>query len=253
MTYPVRVDVLGVPVDCVGMDLAIQTVDERIQRKIKTAVVAVNPEKVMKARRDPELLETLQSAGLLIPDGIGVVWAARLLYQKNIERVPGSELMPRICELCASKGYSIFLLGGTEEVNNAASKAIQENYPGIRIAGTRDGYFSEMQREDVTRAINNSGADIVFVALGSPKQEFWMARDFGRVNALIAQGVGGTFDVISGRVQRAPKVFRVMNLEWLYRLARQPRRLFRQSALGAYAMQLALEICKKRMGIKKPD
>jgi N-acetylglucosaminyldiphosphoundecaprenol N-acetyl-beta-D-mannosaminyltransferase len=235
---PKRVEILGVPVDCLTMSTALDTVDSLIKGDKAGAIVAVNPEKVIRARGDPIFLKQLQAAELLIPDGIGVVWAARLLGLCHMERVPGSELMPAICERAAQKGYKVFLFGARPDVNERAVAVLRGRYPGIQIVGNHHGYVGAEQIPDLIKKINASAAQILFVALGSPEQERWMAKYLLQLDVKVCQGVGGTFDVIVGTVKRAPAIFLKMNLEWLYRLIAQPRRAFRQTALPKFAYQV---------------
>lgn len=235
---PQRVEILGVPVDCVTMAQAVQWAETSLTSGQPRSVIAVNPEKVMRASQDPELLEPLQKAGLLIPDGIGVVFAVRLLGLGQIERVPGSELMPNLCERAAAKGYKVFLFGASQEVITQAAQVLLQRYPGLNIVGTQHGYVEEEKMPPVITAINMSQADLLFVALGSPKQELWMTRYLPALKVKVCQGVGGTFDVIAGRVKRAPLVFRVLYLEWFYRLMSQPGRLLRQTALPIFAFRV---------------
>jgi N-acetylglucosaminyldiphosphoundecaprenol N-acetyl-beta-D-mannosaminyltransferase len=237
----VRVEVLGVPVDCVTMPDALAFADRWISDPANSCatVLAVNPEKVMRARNDRALRDSLNAANLLIPDGIGVVWAVRFLGLGWMTRVPGSEFMPNLCELAARKGYGVFLYGARPDVNEAAADALARRYAGLRIVGRQDGYLPEAETEDLIRRINESGADILFVALGSPKQESWMLRNADSLGVKVCQGVGGTFDVIAGQVDRAPPLFLQLNLEWLYRLLCEPRRIFRQTALAVFAVKVA--------------
>jgi len=240
-----RIEVLGVPVDCVNMRQSLACVDDMMAGDKAEAVIAVNPEKVIKAQGDPVLLARLQQAGLLIPDGVGLVVAARILGLGRMERVPGSELMPAICELAARKGYPVFLYGAAPDVNRKAREVLVERYPGILIAGGRDGFVKEDVMPNLIDEINASGAQILFIALGSPRQELWMEKYLPQLNIKVCQGVGGTFDVIAGKVKRAPLIFRKMQLEWFYRLASQPKRLLRQTALPRFVLQ----VFKKRMGL----
>jgi len=233
---PERIDILGVPVDCVNMQDALYVIEAMIAGDKPSSVIAVNPEKVIKAQQDPELLAQLHAAGLLIPDGIGVVIAARLLHSARLERVPGSELMPAICAKAAEKGYRIFLFGADPEVNRKTRDIIAQRYPGILIVGNRDGYATEDGMQALIDEINASDAEILFIALGSPKQEIWMERYLNRTNVKVCQGVGGTFDVIAGKVRRAPLAFRRLHLEWLYRLLSNPRRMLRQTALPKFML-----------------
>jgi len=235
-----RVEILGVPVDRLDWPRTLAIIEEELERAGPArAIIAVNPEKVMRAQRDPELLGCLRAAALLIPDGIGVVAAARLLRLGRLQRVAGSELMPRICALAAARARGVFLFGASAEVNERAAAALARSYPTLRIAGRHHGYVPDADMESVVRAINDSGAEILFLALGSPRQELWMRRHLSALTAVrLCQGVGGTFDVLAGAVRRAPRVFIRLNLEWLYRLLAQPQRLLRQSALPRFALQV---------------
>jgi N-acetylglucosaminyldiphosphoundecaprenol N-acetyl-beta-D-mannosaminyltransferase len=238
---PKRVDILGVPVDCVGMHEALEYAESVIRGEGHVSVVAVNPEKIIRAQKDPLLKNQLVSAGLLIPDGIGVVLAARLLGFCRMERVPGSEFMPALCERAAQRGYSIYLFGASQEVNDRAAEVLRKRFPGIHIVGNHHGYVGPDEMRNVIDSINGSGAQILFLALGSPSQELWMSDYLGQTRVKLCQGVGGTFDVIAGRVRRAPLIFRKIQLEWFYRLMTQPQRLFRQTALPLFAYKIFVE------------
>lgn len=233
-----RVEILSIPVDCVTMDEAVDWAESMMTTHGSWTILAVNPEKVIRAQHDRELLECLRSADLLIPDGIGVVLGLRFLGLGQAERVPGSELMPKLCELAASKGYAVFLFGGSHEVNRQTVSALCERYPGIRIVGAQHGYVPEEDMPGVIARINETSPDLLFVALGSPKQELWMTRYLPLLNVKVCQGVGGTFDVIAGRVKRAPLMFRTLHLEWFYRLMTNPHRILRQTALPIFACQV---------------
>ncbi len=231
---PERIEILGVPLDCVDMEQSLEVVDAMISGDNAKTVIAVNPEKIIKARQDKKLLNLLKNAGLLIPDGIGAVMAAKILHGRSISRVPGSELMPEICKRSLSNGYKLFLLGASPEVNKKAVEVLNERYPGINIVGHKHGYYADADIPDIVKDINDSQADVLFIALGSPRQELWMDEYLPKLNIKVCQGVGGTFDVISGKVKRAPLIFRKMHMEWLYRLLAQPKRLLRQSALPKF-------------------
>lgn len=235
-----RIKILGVPVDCVDMSGALDEVDAMIAGTTGNTVFAVNPEKVMKALDDPALLQHLENAGLLIPDGVGVVFASRLLRLGTMKRVPGSELMPAICERATIKGYKIFLFGAAHEVSDAVARILPSRYPGLKVVGNQHGFLSDVDMPDLVDRINASGAEVLFVALGSPKQEEWMARYLPQLKIRVCQGVGGTFDVIAGKVKRAPVFWRRIHLEWLYRLLSDPKRLMRQKALPKFAWRVLL-------------
>ncbi|MFQ5636353.1 MAG: WecB/TagA/CpsF family glycosyltransferase, partial [Gammaproteobacteria bacterium] len=234
---PERVLILGVPVDCVDMDGALAAVDDMIAGDRAHTILAVNPEKIMAARRDAATLESLRQASLLIPDGIGAVLGIRLLHRKRVDRVPGSELMPRLCERSVDEGYRLFLYGASEAVNARAVEVLTERYPGVRIVGRQHGFMAEEQMPELVERINESGAQILFVALGSPRQELWINRYMPRLTSVkVYQGVGGTFNVIAGEVRRAPEIFCRLHLEWFYRLMTDPRRIARQIVLPWYAL-----------------
>lgn len=220
------------------MDQAVAWADSRMTLSEPKTVIAVNPEKIMKAQSDPTLRQFLRSAGLLIPDGIGVVIATKLLGLGYAERVPGSELMPRLCGLAAEKGYSIFLFGASPEVNERAAHKLRQEFPGLTIAGTQHGYVDDADMPAVIDHINAVAPHFLFIALGSPKQELWMSTYLPRLRVKVCQGVGGTFDVLAGRVKRAPWIFRCIHLEWFYRLLSQPSRLVRQTALPLFAFHI---------------
>ena len=246
---PRRIELLGVPVDCVTMAQSVDFVEDRVVSGDGcAAVVAVNPEKIMRARVDAALLESLRRAALLIPDGIGAVWGARLLANAEIGRVPGAELMPAICARAAEKGFSVFLFGAQETVNAKAAEILPARFPGLRIAGRRNGYVDADAMPALIDEINQSGADVLFIALGSPRQEEWIDQNIGSLRVKAIQGVGGTFDVIAGHVQRAPAVFRRLNLEWFYRLLREPKRLWRQRVLLFFALAIIAERLKPKTG-----
>jgi N-acetylglucosaminyldiphosphoundecaprenol N-acetyl-beta-D-mannosaminyltransferase len=200
-------------------------------------VVAANPEKVYALRRDTRLEQFFRHASLIIPDGIGVVLAARILYGRAVRRKTGADLMQEICNAAPSHGYRIFLVGGTEEVNRSTVQILRQRYPGINIAGRANGYGSDMER--LVTQINAAQPDVLFVGLGSPKQEQWMCEYLPRINVGICQGVGGTYDTIAGVVRRAPSWMQAIGMEWFYRLLRQPSRARRQLNLMRFIVEVS--------------
>lgn len=231
-----RVEILGVPVDAVDLPAAVARAAAALAGEgAPLRILAVNPEKVMTLHDDPWLLDFFRSTELLIPDGIGVVWAARTLHGVRASRVPGADLMVELCRMAAARGHSIYLLGAAEEVNAGAAATLASRFPGLRVAGRRNGYFRPEESAAIVDDINASGAGILFVALGSPRQERWIAEHLERLRPRVMQGIGGTLDTVTGRVRRAPRLFQRMHLEWFYRLASDPRRLRRQMKLPRFA------------------
>jgi N-acetylglucosaminyldiphosphoundecaprenol N-acetyl-beta-D-mannosaminyltransferase len=183
--------------------------------------------------------EALINADLLIPDGIGVVHAARILHGVRLARIPGVELMQDICQLAATEGHRVFVYGGREEVNMTATEILRRRYPGLEIAGRSNGYVKEEHMPDLIDQINKSKAEILFLALGSPKQEIWFARNRHSLeNVKICQGIGGSLDTIAGNVKRAPAIWRKCSAEWLYRLIKEPKRIKRQRVLPLFVLMV---------------
>ena len=240
-----RVKILGVPVDNVDMALALRLVDELIKNDQKgNYILSVNPEKVIALQNDLFLKKMFEGAALLTPDGIGVVIALRWLYGLSAKRVPGSELMPNICKAVAKKRCKIFIYGSKEEVNKGAVEKLNILYPGIRIVGRCNGYIGQQSMEKLIYDINESQADILFVAMGSPKQEQWIKKYLPRLNVKICQGIGGTLDTIVGVKKRAPKLFLSTGLEWFHRLISEPKRIRRQTVLPIFALKVIKEKIK---------
>ena len=247
---PMRTAVLGVPVDCVTVDGAVAYAERQIDDGARgLCILAINPEKVMTLLKDDALRETFSRAALLIPDGIGVVWAMRYLNGVDAVRVPGAELMPKLCELAAHKGYGVFLFGSKEEVSQGAAEILVQRYPGLRVVGRTNGYLSPAEMPGLVEQINASGADLLFVALGSPRQEQWIQQWLPQLQVGLCQGIGGTLDTIVGTVKRAPPLFCQWGLEWFYRLVTDPRRARRQAVLPLFAAKV---IRAKYDSIKQP-
>ncbi|MEZ4601738.1 MAG: WecB/TagA/CpsF family glycosyltransferase [Syntrophotaleaceae bacterium] len=244
-----RLKVLNVWVDPVDMDQAVSRVEEFVERGDRPhAIFAVNPEKNFSVPKNPALHETFRQADLLIPDGIGVVYAARLLHKARLKRVPGVELMAAICSLAAKKGYKVFLYGAKEEVNRGAAEELVRRYPGLNIVDRCNGYVKEQEMPALVERINASQADILFIALGSPRQEDWYARHREALRTVrVVQGIGGTLDTIVGTVKRAPAFWCRLNGEWLYRLLSEPKRIHRQRVLPLFALDVLLEKVKKTL------
>ncbi|MEX0729656.1 MAG: WecB/TagA/CpsF family glycosyltransferase [Aquisalimonadaceae bacterium] len=235
---PRRIEILGVPVDTVDMHAALHNVRALLAGNKTHVILAANPEKVIAAQQDERLLRALHNASLVVPDGIGIVLAARLLRQGRMQRVAGSDLMTEICRMASPEGYRVFLYGAKPEIAAHAALRLQARFPGLKVVGTQHGYLPERRMDGLIDSVNDSGADVLFVGLGSPRQEYWMERHRDRLSVAVCQGVGGTFDALCGYPRRAPPLLQRLNLEWLYRLITQPRRANRQLALPWFVAQV---------------
>lgn len=228
-------NILGVDVSKDNYDTLIQKLFKNIEEKRKSFIVAINPEKIMKAQEDEELRNLLNSADFQIPDGIGVILASKLKGGEIRERVTGIDTMMKLCEEAAKRGKRVFLYGAKPGVADTAKKRLEEIYPGIHVAGTLNGY--EKDQEVIEKTINESKADILFVALGSPAQENWIVANKDKLYPTVFQGVGGSYDVISGNIERAPEAFQKAGLEWFYRLMKEPWRIKRQLILPKFLVK----------------
>jgi N-acetylglucosaminyldiphosphoundecaprenol N-acetyl-beta-D-mannosaminyltransferase len=197
-------------------------VEEIVEAGQKSFWVAINPLKMYRAWHDPRLLDLLNETDVGICDGVGVSIASRILRGRGIKRITGCDLFFRLAGLAAKKGWGIFMLGASPEANAGAKKNLEKMFPGLRIVGCRDGYFEDSQQ--VVEQINASGADLLFVAMGSPKQEYWISQHRQAINASFCMGVGGSFDVASGSLKRSPWVFRATGTEFLFRFLLEPRK-----------------------------
>jgi N-acetylglucosaminyldiphosphoundecaprenol N-acetyl-beta-D-mannosaminyltransferase len=232
-----RLDILGTPVTPFdSFDAVVRCARDQIAARQKTFCVAINPEKVERASRDPQLKQVLETANLRICDGVGVLLAAFLLHGRKLARCTGVDLFIELARVAAVERWKVFLLGGAADSNAGARAALMERFPGLQVVGCQDGFFTDSRA--VLEQINSSGADILFVALGSPRQEFWIAEHLNRLRPPLCMGVGGSFDVLSGKVARAPLLFRRTGTEWLYRLVSQPSRIRRQLALPVFAVRV---------------
>ncbi|HEY8449963.1 MAG TPA: WecB/TagA/CpsF family glycosyltransferase [Bacillota bacterium] len=210
-------------------------------------IVTANPEILIAARRDATMARILEEAALVVPDGIGVVFAARWLGAPVPERVPGIELLEALLGAAAERGLRPYLLGARPEVIAEAARRIEQRFTGLRLAGWRDGYFALDDPRPVAD-VANSDADLLFVGMGAERELKWIYAHRQRLGVPVAIGVGGSFDVLSGRLRRAPVWMRRVHLEWLYRLLREPARWRRQLALPAFALAVATERWRKGAG-----
>ena len=218
-------EILGVRFDNVTLDEAVDRAMEFLGQTGPHLIVTPNAEIVQQARGDTEFSRIISGAALVIPDGVGVIYASRILGTPLRARVPGVDFANALMERIAITGHRLYLLGAKPGVAEDAAARLTEAHPGLTICGTHDGYFTE--DAPVAQAIKAAGADVVFVCLGAPKQEKWIAANGDAAGAKILIGLGGSLDVFAGRVARAPALWQKLGLEWLYRGLKEPKRLGR--------------------------
>lgn len=233
---------MGVGFDALTPEEALERAAELAAGDSCSYAVTPNPEIVWLARKQPALKEALNGADLVVPDGIGIVYAARILGMPLPARVPGIELAAGLMKQMAVSRESVYLLGAKPGVAERAARRLQEQYPGLAVVGTGDGYFRE--DEPVIEKINACKPRLLLVCLGFPRQELWMAKYRDQIKAGLMMGLGGSLDVFAGDVKRAPESWRRLNLEWLYRLACQPSRLGRMLKLPVFLLSVVWERLK---------
>lgn len=232
-----RVDVLGVAFDDVTMDEAVDKAMALLEREGPHLVATPNPELVQRANKDPEFARILADADLVIPDGVGVMYAAKILGRPLKARVPGIDFASNLMKRMAETGKRLFLLGAAPGVAELAAVNLQAAYPGLVVCGTHDGYFKE--DGPAVQMIREAHADVVFVCLGAPKQEKWIAANGQATGARLLAGLGGSLDVFAGKVERAPERFQKLGLEWMYRLIKEPSRIGRMAKLPLFLVSAA--------------
>ncbi len=233
-----KIMILGIPVDRVDYEEALTIFDGFMTGSSFHYIVTPNSEILVNASKDQELKQVIEDADLVIPDGIGLVYASRILGKPLHERVTGIDFLGRTLAYLEKSGQAIFFLGSKPGIAELATVKMQEKYPKLRVAGVHDGYFKEDQEEALVEQINSSKADFLCVALGSPKQEQFIYRHRGELNMKAAIGVGGSLDVWAGVLKRAPEFYRNNGLEWLYRFLQQPTRYKRMLALPIFMIKV---------------
>ncbi|MBR5615143.1 MAG: WecB/TagA/CpsF family glycosyltransferase [Clostridia bacterium] len=232
------VEILGVNVDKLTFKEALEVAWGLLKSDGVSAIFTPNPEIIMCAKEDLQLREILNNADLCTADGIGVVYGSKILKDPVPERVAGFDLTCALLERVSKTDDGVFLFGAKPGVAEIAKANLEEKYPGIKIAGTRDGYFKPEEEEEIVNQINQSKAKLLLVCLGAPKQEKWIAAHKKDLKVNLCMGVGGTLDVLAGTAKRAPKIFIKLNLEWVYRLLKNPSRIGRFAALPKFVIEV---------------
>jgi N-acetylglucosaminyldiphosphoundecaprenol N-acetyl-beta-D-mannosaminyltransferase len=214
----------GISVDNVSLDYALGRVGGWVSAESPQMIVTLDALAALRSRGDELYGRIVRSAGMVLPDGTGLIWALRFLGFTVQEQISGVDFVDHLCRTAAGHGWPVYFLGGRPGVAEEAAGKIVEKYRGLRVAGCKNGYFKQRENESLCREIKKSGARIIFVALGVPAQEYWLYENLPRLGNVVGIGVGGSFDVISGRLKRAPEKWRTMKMEWLYRVIQEPSR-----------------------------
>jgi len=249
----IRDHVLGYPVDLVSESAAIEVIEEAWRENRGLHVVTINAEMVVASQKDKELDRIIRNANLVVPDGAGVVWALRLAEAKNsrVQRLPGIELAASTLASAARLGQEVALIGGRPEVMDKLVEELPTLHPGIKIVAFQNGFFDKTKEQQILEKMAETRPKLVLVALGVPKQEFFIDRYRQLFPQAVMIGVGGSFDVWTGFVKRAPITFQKFHCEWLYRLLKEPWRLSRMAqSLPNFAWQALAEVLAKRTGRK---
>lgn len=235
--YP-TVSLYGVPFSKMNMKETVDYLTRSIEERQSRRVVTGNPIMLMAGLENESFHRTLATADLVVPDGAGVVWAAGKVGEPVQERVTGFDLMHELLREGNVRGWKVYLLGTTREIISAAHDNLKRQFPGVRFVGYRDGYFTDKEDDSVVSAIREAGPDLLFVARSLMTQEPWLARYQHLLQVPVMMGVGGSFDVVAGKLKRAPLLFRKMRLEWLYRLLQEPSRYKRMLVLPRFALKV---------------
>lgn len=240
------IKIFGVRVDKVSLDEAVEKTEEFLCGNEPRTIYTPNTEIIMEANDDEELKSILNSGDLIIPDGIGLIYASKIKKKPLVERVTGFDLSIEMIKLADRHKCSIFLLGGEEGIAKEAGENIVKKYPNVKIAGYNNGYFKgahigfpgHEEEKKVIEKINNASSDILFVGFGAPKQEKWIEMYKEHLKCKVIIGNGGTMDIIAGKVNRAPEAFQKLGLEWFYRLIKEPKRIKRQIVIPQFLFKV---------------
>ncbi len=227
-----RTKIIGVNIDSLTMQETVKLVEKYIKTKTPLHLMGVNADKINEAKKDSYMQKIVNSCGIINADGASVILASKYLKKELPERVAGIDLMQELVKLCSKKNYSVYLLGAKEEIVQETGKVLKQAYKNLHIVGIHNGYFKESEWNDISEELKIKNPDIVFVGITSPIKEYLIEFLQNNGNNSVFMGVGGSFDVISGNIPRAPKWMQKMNLEWLFRMLNEPKRLFKRYFVG---------------------
>ena len=227
-----RITICDIPVDALSMKETVALIDTSIKEKRTLHHVVINAVKVANAQKDKELRDSIINCDIINADGQGIVWASHLMGTPLPERVAGIDLMEELVKLAAERKYRLFFLGAKEEIVKSVVNIYTDKYGKDIVAGYRNGYFSKEEEPGIAEQISNSNADMLFVAMSSPKKEIFLNTYKDIIQTPFIMGVGGSFDVIAGFVKRAPKLMQKWGMEWFYRVLQEPRRMWKRYLFG---------------------
>jgi len=241
-----RQTLFGVELDPLTMDETVQRCLQAVRDGERLEIGVVNAAKLVNMRRDPRLAQAVSGCDLVLADGQAVVWAGRVLRARLPERVAGIDLFMRLLAEAESAGMSVYFLGAKEDVLEQMLLRVADRFPGLKVAGSRNGYFDDTEQQAIADAIGDSGAQLLFLGMTSPKKEIFTAGYGTRTGARVVHGVGGSFDILAGVTRRAPAIWQRLGVEWLYRALQEPRRLGRRylTTNAAFLLMTARELIR---------
>jgi N-acetylglucosaminyldiphosphoundecaprenol N-acetyl-beta-D-mannosaminyltransferase len=233
--------ILGSRVDAVSLQDALDHIQQFLDTRIAHHVITGNTLMCLEAEHDADLRRILEEASLVVPESSGILWASRVMGVPLTGFVPGIDLMLSICRMAAEKGHPAFLLGAAPGVAERAGRALKAQFPGLHLAGTHHGFFRRADDPDIVSLVRRTRPAILFVGMGMPAQEKWIAKNLEALGVPVVMGVGGSFDVLSGKLRRAPHFMRRVGVEWVYRLAQEPWRWKRIAQLPVFTWKVLRE------------
>ncbi|MCL6456853.1 MAG: WecB/TagA/CpsF family glycosyltransferase [Gorillibacterium sp.] len=235
------VSIFNIPFSRLGFQDTVKLLEQAVEQRKVTQVITGNPIMVMNALENPHYYAMMQRAELIVPDGAGVVWASGYKGQPVAEKVAGIELMEELIRIGEERGWKVFLLGTSPETVKTAAARLKERYPRIQLVGVHDGYFAAERDDEIVELIRSAAPDLLFVGRSQDTQEPWIDRYKKQLGVPVMMGVGGSLDIMAGKLKRAPKLFIKLRLEWFYRLASEPKRYKRMLALPKFVLKVVKE------------